>query len=137
MGAEIYEVEISIDKEIITYATKCDFKRNKDTNTTLTFNGDVTTGAGNTGATISFEGLVFPKDVDSARKLEDKILDDNIQSISCTGISYTANGDAYRRTITGSNVTVTTDDESWSPSDGITQSFEVSVDQLVKKSEPL
>ena len=135
MGAEIFDVEISIDEQIITYATKCDFKRNKDTNTTLTFNGDVTTGAGNSGATISFEGLVFPTDVDDAIALENKITDDNIKTITCTGKSYTAGGVPYRRTIIGSNVTVSTDDESWSPSDGITHSFEVSVDRLEKFSE--
>ena len=138
MGAEIFDVAIKIDKKVpILYATKCEFKRNKDTNTTLTFNGDVTTGADNTGATISFEGLKFPKDIDEALKLEEKLESNNIKTIVCAGTSYTRGGQAYKRVITGSRVTITTDDESWSPSDGLTHSFEVSVDKLKKESRKL
>ena len=52
MGAEIFDVEINLDGVLILYATKVSSKKNKDTSTTLTFNGDVSTGAKNTGGTI-------------------------------------------------------------------------------------
>ena len=45
MGAEIFDVEINLDGVLILYATKVSSKKNKDTSTTLTFNGDVSTGA--------------------------------------------------------------------------------------------
>lgn len=135
MGAEIFDVEVNFDGVLILYATKITTKKNKDTNTTLTFNGDVNTSAKNTGGTISIEGLVWPIDVDEAIALEDKLDSDNIKTITCKGTSYTAAGDAYTRTIMGDNVIVTSDEEEWSPADGISQKLEFSVNTLIRKSE--
>ena len=75
MGAEIFDVEILIDDVKMLYATKCDFQKNKDNNTTVTFQGDVTTGARNTGATISLEGLSFPQTLEEALSLQEKNLE--------------------------------------------------------------
>lgn len=147
MGAEVFDVEVALDAvdrntgsslaQKILYATKLDFKRNKDNNTTLTFNGDVTTGAANTGATISLEGLVFPANVDEARQLEDILIDGHILTITCSGTSYTQAGDPYRRIIIGNGVTITSDEESWAPSDGISSKLELSVDNFTKSSESI
>jgi len=135
MGAEIFDVEINLDGVIVLYATKVSSKKNKDASTTLTFQGDVTTSAGNTGGTITIEGLVFPTDVDEAIALEEKLNSDNIKVVTCSGTSYTAGGDPYRRSIIGSGVTVTSDEDEWSPSDAMTQKLELSVNQLTRQSE--
>lgn len=135
MGAEIYDVEINLDGVMILYATKVSSKKNKDTKTTLTFNGDVTTGAKNTGGTISIEGLYFPTDLDEAISLEQKLNEDNIKVITCSGTSYTAGGDPYRKSIIGSGVTITSDEDEWSPSDGIGQKLEVAVNNLTRNVE--
>ena len=137
MGAEIFDVEINLDGQLILYATKVSSKKNKDTNTTLTFNGDVNTSAANTGGTISVEGLYFPQSVADSVALEDKLNDNNIQSITCSGTSYTAGGDPYRRFIIGTGVTVTSDEDDWSPSDGITQKLELAVNTLKRDSESI
>lgn len=135
MGAEIFDVEINLDGVLILYATKVSNKKNKDTSTTLTFQGDVNTSAKNTGGTISIEGLYFPTDLDQAIALENKLNADNIKVITCSGTSYTANGDAYRRSIIGSGVTITSDEDEWSPSDGISQKLELAVNQLTRTAE--
>lgn len=132
MGSEIFKVSILLDDVEMLHATKCEFKKNKDNNTTVTFNGDVTTGAANTGATISLEGLSFPTDLDEALALQEKLEDANIQTITCSGTSYTGGGLPYRRTITGSGVTITSDEESWSPTDGVTSTLEFKVDTLTR-----
>lgn len=137
MGAEIYDVKILLDDVEMIHATKCDFKKNKDNNTTVTFQGDVTTGARNTGATISLEGLVFPTDLNKALDLQEKLESGDIKVITCSGKSFTGGGVAYRRTITGSGVTITSDEESWSPTDGIGSTLEFKVDTLTRlKPEP-
>lgn len=135
MGAEIFDVEVNLDGVIILYATKITSKKNKDTGTTLTFNGDVNTSAKNTGGTISIEGLVWPTDLNEAIALEDKLNDTNIKTITCTGTAYTATGDSYTRSIIGDQVTVTSDEDEWSPADGITQKLEFSVNKLIRKVE--
>ena len=135
MGAEIYDVEINLDGVLILYATKVSNKKNKDTSTTLTFQGDVTTSAGNTGGTISIEGLYFPTDLDQAIALENKLNSSDINVVTCSGTSYTANGDPYRRTLIGSGVTVTSDEDEWSPSDAMTQKLELAVDKLTRQAE--
>ena len=140
MGAEIFNVEIAItnsENKILSlmYATKLSFKRNKDNKTTLTFNGDVTTGARNTGATISLEGLIFPASVDDARELETTLETDDIQSISCVGESYTQAGDTYIKTITADGVTISSDEEDWAPADGASSKLELKVDHFKKSSD--
>ena len=135
MGAEIFDVEINLDGVIITYATKVSSKKNKDTNTTLTFDGDVNTSAKNTGGTISIEGLYFPSTVQEAIALENKLNSNNIKTVTCAGTSYTAGGDPYTRIIMGSGVTVTSDEDEWSPSDGVTQKLELSVNKLTRKAK--
>ena len=135
MGAEIYDVAILIDDVKVLYATKVTSKKNKDNSTTLTFQGDVNTSAGNTGGTISVEGLYFPSDLASALQLENKLNENYIKQITCSGKSYTANGEAYTRTIIGTGVTVTSDEDEWSPSDGISQKLEFAVDTLIRKAE--
>ena len=137
MGAEIFDVEINLDGQLILYATKVSSKKNKDTNTTLTFNGDINTSAANTGGTISIEGLYFPQSVADSIALENKLNDNNIQSITCSGTSYTAAGDPYRRFIIGTGVTITSDEHEWSPSDGITQKLELAVNTLKRDSESI
>ena len=135
MGAEIYDVEINLDGVLILYATKVSNKKNKDTSTTLTFQGDVTTSAGNTGGTISIEGLYFPTDLDQAIALENKLNSNDIKVVTCSGTSYTATGDPYRRSVIGSGVTVTSDEDEWSPSDGISQKLELAVNKLTRTAE--
>ena len=135
MGAEIYDVEINLDGVLILYATKVSNKKNKDTSTTLTFNGDVNTSANNTGGTISIEGLYFPTDLDQAIQLENKLNSNDIKVVTCSGTSYTAGGDPYRRSVIGSGVTVTSDEDEWSPSDGISQKLELAVNQLTRTAE--
>lgn len=135
MGAEIFDVEINIDGVIIMYATKVSSKKNKDNSTTLTFDGDVTTGAKNTGGTISIEGLYFPTDLEQAIALENKLNSNDIKVVTCSGTSYTAGGDAYRRVIIGNGVTVTSDEDEWSPSDAMTQKLELAVNNLTRQAE--
>lgn len=135
MGAEIFDVEINLDGVLVLYATKVSSKKNKDTSTTLTFQGDVTTAGSNTGGTISIEGLYFPTDLDQAIALENKLNSSDIKVVTCSGTSYTANGDPYRRTLIGSGVTVTSDEDEWSPSDAMTQKLELAVDQLTRQAE--
>lgn len=137
MGAEIFDVEIRIGDVGIYYATKVSSSKNKDSSTTLTFNGDVTTRGANTGGTISIEGLYFPTDVSEAIELEETLNNTFINKVVCSGTSYTANGDAYRRTIIGTGVTVTSDDDEWSPSDGISQTIELAANQLIRTAEEI
>ena len=137
MSAELFDVEINFDGLAILYATKVSSKKNKDTSTKLTFNGDVTTSARNTGGTISIEGLYFPTDVEQAVELENKLNSNDIDTVTCSGTSYTAEGDAYRRIIIGSGVTVTGDEDEWSPSDGISQKMELAVNTLTREAELL
>lgn len=137
MGAEIFDVEINLDGVIVAYATKVSAKKNKDTNTTLTFNGDVNTMAPNTGGTISVEGLSWPKELADAVALEEKLESTNLQTVTCTGISYTANGDPYRKIIYGTQVIVTSDEDEWSPSDGVTQKLEFAVNGLKREVKQL
>ena len=135
MGAEIFDVEINLDGVLVLYATKVSTKKNKDNSTTLTFQGDVTTGARNTGGTISIEGLYFPTDLDEAIALENKLNAADIKVVTCSGTSYTATGDVYRRTVIGSGVTITSDEDEWSPSDGISQKLELAVNNLTRQAE--
>ena len=135
MGAEIFDVEINLDGVLILYATKVSNKKNKDNSTTLTFNGDVTNSAKNTGGTISIEGLYFPTDLDQAIALENKLNSNDIKVVTCSGTSYTAGGDPYRRSVIGSGVTITSDEDDWSPSDGISQKLELAVDKLTRTAE--
>lgn len=139
MGSEIYDVKVTLgndeDNLVLAYATKVSSKKNKDTKTTLTFDGDVNTSAKNTGGTISIERLAWPTDVEEAVRLESLLEADLIKSVTCTGRAYTANGDAYIKQIIGTNVTVTSDEEEWSPSDGVTQKLELAVNRLQRKNE--
>lgn len=135
MGAEVFDVEINLDGVLILYGTKISVKKNKDSSTTNTFNGDITTSSKNTGGTISIEGLYFPTDIDQAIELENKLESDDIKVITCSGTSYTAGGDPYRKIVIGSGVTITSDDEDWAPSDGISAKLEMKVDNLTRDAE--
>ena len=139
MGSEIYDVKITIgtatNSVVLAFATKVSSKKNKDTSTTLTFDGDVNTSAKNTGGTISIERLAWPRDVEEAILLEEILESDLIKSITCTGRAYTVNGDPYTKQIIGSNVTVTSDEDEWSPSDGVTQKLELAVNKLQRINE--
>jgi hypothetical protein len=140
MGAEIYDVTVTLEAEnpkstVIAYATKVSNSKNKDNSTKLTFNGDVTIGGRNTGGTISIENLYWPEDLDKALELENMLNAEFIKSITCVGNGYTRNGTPYKRVITGTEVTITSDEEEWSPSDGITNTLEVSVNQLKRESK--
>lgn len=135
MGAEIFKVQINFDGVIIAHGTKVTTKRNRDTKTTLTFDGDVTTSGSNTGGTISIERLVWPSDLDEQIQLENKLIANEIKTITCTGIAYTSQGDPYQRVITGTNVNITSDEEDWSPSDGVSHKLELSVDNLKRNAK--
>jgi len=139
MGSEIYDVKITIatatDSVMLAYATKVSSKKNKDTSTTLTFDGDVNTSAKNTGGTISIERLAWPTDVEEAIRLESILESDLITSVVCSGRAYTVNGDPYNKQIIGTNVTVTSDEDEWSPSDGVTQKLELAVNKLQRINE--
>jgi hypothetical protein len=41
----------------------------------------------------------------------------------------------YTKQVIGTNVTVTSDEDEWSPSDGVTQKLEVAVNRLERKNE--
>ena len=135
MGAEIENVSITIDGVRFGHATKCDIKRNTSDNTVTTWDGDVNIGAINTGATISFERLVFPASVAEMEDIEKLITTNNgrLSEIVCVGDAYLSDGTAYPRRIIGTGVLITSDEESWSPSDGISDSFEVKVNNLTKQ----
>ena len=139
MGSEIYDVKITIgndeDNLVLAYATKVTSKKNKDTSTTLTFDGDVNTSAKNTGGTISIERLAWPSSVQEAVRLESLLEADIIKTVTCTGRAYTAAGNAYIKQIIGTNVIVNTDEEEWSPSDGVTQKLELAVNKLQRINE--
>ena len=139
MGSEIYDVKVTIgndtDNVVLAYATKVSSKKNKDTSTTLTFDGDVNTSAKNTGGTISIERLAWPSSVEEAVRLETLLEADLIKSVTCSGRAYTANGDPYIKQIIGTNVTVTSDEDEWSPSDGVTQKLELAVNKLQRINE--
>ena len=139
MGSEIYDVKVTIgtatDSVVLAYATKVSSKKNKDTSTTLTFDGDVNTSAKNTGGTISIERLAWPNDVEEAKLLENILESDLIKTIVCSGTAYTVNGDVYTKQIIGTNVTVTSDEDEWSPSDGVTQKLELAVNRLQRINE--
>lgn len=139
MGSEIYDVKVTIgndeDNLILAYANKVSSKKNKDTKSTLTFDGDVNTSGKNTGGTISIERLAWPSSVEEAIRLEELLESDLIKTITCSGTAYTANGDIYTKQIIGTNVTITTDEEEWSPSDGVTQKLEMSVNKLQRINE--
>ena len=140
MGAEIYDVTVTLEAEnpkstVIAYATKVSSSKNKDNSTKLTFNGDVTIGGKNTGGTISIENLYWPEDLDKALELENMLNAEFIKAITCVGNGYTRNGTPYKRVITGTEVTITSDEEEWGPSDGITNTLEGSVNQLKKESK--
>ena len=139
MGSEIYDVKVTIgndeDNIVLAYATKVTSKKNKDTSTTLTFDGDVNTSAKNTGGTISIERLAWPANVEEAVRLETLLEADVIKSVTCSGRAYTVNGDVYTKQVIGTNVTVTSDEDEWSPSDGVTQKLELAVNKLQRINE--
>lgn len=139
MGSEIYDVKVTIGTDdanvVLAYATKVSSKKNKDTSTTLTFDGDVNTSAKNTGGTISIERLAWPTDVNEAILLEEILESDLIKTVTCSGRAYTVNGDVYSKQIIGTNVTVTSDEDEWSPSDGVTQKLELAVNKLQRINE--
>lgn len=139
MGSEIYDVKVTIgtadQSVVLAYATKVSSKKNKDTSTTLTFDGDVNTSAKNTGGTISIERLAWPTNVDEARLLEDILEAELIKTVVCSGKAYDVNGNMYIKQITGTNVTVTSDEDEWSPSDGVTQKLELAVNVLKRTNE--
>ena len=139
MGSEIYDVKVTIGTDdsnvVLAYATKVTNKKNKDTSTTLTFDGDVNTSAKNTGGTITLERLAWPTDVNEAILLEEILESDLIKTVTCTGRAYTVNGDVYTKQVIGTNVTVTSDEDEWSPSDGVTQKLELAVNRLQRINE--
>ena len=45
MGAELFDVQVNIDGVLLKYGTKVSYEKNRDTSTTNTFDGDVTTNA--------------------------------------------------------------------------------------------
>ena len=137
MGAEIFDVEINLDGVLLLYATKVSSKKNNDSNVKNTFNGDVTIGAMNTGGTISIEGLHYPTDVEQAILLENLLDNEKIKTVVCAGTGYTAGGDPYRRTIIGTDVTVTSDEDDWSVSDGVSQKLEFKVNNLRRAYEQI
>ena len=139
MGSEIYDVKVTIGTDdsnvVLAYATKVSNKKNKDTSTTLTFDVDVNTSAKNTGGTITIERLAWPTDVNEAILLEEILESDLIKTVTCTGRAYTVNGDVYTKQVIGTNVTVTSDEDEWSPSDGVTQKLELAVNRLQRINE--
>lgn len=139
MGSEIYDVKVTIGtgsaSVVLAYATKVSSKKNKDASTTLTFDGDVNTSAKNTGGTISIERLAWPNDVEQAVLLEEILESDLIKTVTCSGRAYTVNGEMYTKQIIGTNVTVTSDEDEWSPSDGVTQKLELAVNKLQRINE--
>ena len=139
MGSEIYDVKITMgnndDNIVLAYASKVSSKKNKDTSTRLTFDGDVNTSAKNTGGTISIERLAWPSSVEEAVRLENLLEADFIKTVICSGRAYTANSDTYTKQIIGTNVTITSDEEEWSPNDGVTQKLELAVNNLQRINE--
>lgn len=137
MSAELFDVQVNIDGVLLKYGTKVSYEKNRDTSTTNTFDGDVTTNANNTGGTISFEGLVLPTDVGDAIRLEEMLENNNIKVVTIVGTSYTGNGDPYRKTVIGTNATVNSDSQEFSPSDASTMSLEFGVNTLTVQNETI
>ena len=137
MGAEIFDVEINIDGVRVGYATKVSFKKNKSSSTKDTFDGDLNMGGNNTGGTISIERLAWDLDIDEAINMENKLESDNIEAITYSGTSIAISGDPIRKTVAGTGVSVSNDEEEWSPSDGISQKLEFNVNKLQKNFDKL
>ena len=137
MSAELFDVQVNIDGVLLKYGTKVSYEKNRDTSTTNTFDGDVTTNANNTGGTISFEGLVLPTDVEDAIRLEEMLDNNNIKVVTIVGTSYTGNGDPYRKTVIGTNATVNSDSQEFSTSDASTMSLEFGVNTLTVQNETI
>ena len=139
MGAELFNVKITIsdyenNNYEIGYATKLSIKRNRDTNTINTFSGDINTIAGQQeGGELSLEAVSWSKSVSEITKLENMLKKGMIKTIICTGKSYTYSGDVYSRSITGINCVITTDEEEWSTSEGVSTKLDFSCNEIVKE----
>lgn len=139
MGAELFDVKITIsdydnNNYEIGYGTKLSIKRNRDTQTVNTFSGDINTIAGNqTGGEISIEAVSWAKSVSEMTKLENMLKKGMIKTIICSGKSYTYSGDVYSRVITGINCVITTDEDEWSTSDGVTNKLDFSANEIIKE----
>lgn len=134
MGAEIYNGKILIDDLLIAYAEKVSISKEKSVKTTNTFAGTINTTGYTTGGTISIDSLIWPKNIEEAEKLEAKLNQGHIETIVITGTSYMVNGKPYKRTITGLHATLSSDDEEWSPEDGISSSIEFNVNTIKKEN---
>lgn len=135
MGAEIFGVKLDFDGVYIAYADKVSIKRDKDTSSKNTFDGDVNFGAGNEGGTISIDHVVWPEDVADAVALENQLNNNNVKFIKCISKGYTRGGSEYMRVITGTDPKVSTDDEEWSPSEGISASLELTCRKIEKETK--
>lgn len=139
MGAELFDVKITIsdyeDQNYeLGYATKISIKRNRDTKTTNTFSGDITTISGHqNGGTISTENISWAKNTYEINLLENMLKKGMVKSIVCTGKSYTFAGEIYERVVTGTNCIVTTDEDEWSTDEGVTTKLEFSCNDIVKE----
>ena len=137
MGAEIFDVEVNLDGILINYGQKVTSKKNKSNKMQDTFNGDVSVSGKNTGGTISFEGLVWPTNLEDQIALEEKLESNQIKTVTIKGTAYTTAGDAYTKMVIGNQVTVTNDEDEWTPTEGVSQKLEFAVNQLIRKVESI
>ena len=135
MGADIFGVKLDFDGIYIAHADKVSIKKDKDTSKKNTFDGDVPFGGNSQGGTISIDHIIWPKSPKEASDLEDQLNNNKVRFIKCIAKGYTTEGNEYMRTITGYNPIVSTDDEDWSVSEGISASLELTCNKIEKETK--
>lgn len=135
MGADIFGVKLDFDGIYIAHADKVSIKKDKDTSKKSTFDGDVPFGGNSKGGTISIDHIVWPESVKEAEELEKKLNNNQVRFIKCIAKGYTTGGNEYTRTITGLEPIVSTDDEDWSVSEGISASLELTCKKIEKETK--
>ncbi|OQD59018.1 hypothetical protein MBBAR_6c01280 [Methanobrevibacter arboriphilus JCM 13429 = DSM 1125] len=123
------EAKAEIDNLKISHITSVSVEENDDSSSVVTSDGDVILPSNNTGGTITIEGLELPDDVEELVELEKLIKSRNIDKATFSGIAFTQKGEPYQRTITGSNGFILRGSE-WTPTDGVTRSFDCKFNKI-------
>lgn len=129
------EGSILIGDIVLKYADKATIKKEKSVKTRNTLGGTLNTSGYVTGGTISVSTIILPETVQEINRLEEILDSGHIEQVTVTGKAYLKDGTPYKRTITGLNANVTTDDEEWNPEDGIISSLDFKVDIIQKENE--
>ena len=135
MSADLFGVKLDFGGVFIAHADKVSIKKDKSASTKETFDGEVSFGGNKQGGTISIDHIIWPESVDAANELEKQLNNNEVDFIKCIGKGYTMGGNEYMRTITGYDPKVSTDDEDWSVSEGISASLELTCRKIEKESK--